>query len=205
MEQSSSGPPNRVPVVVALAGFTMWNRREAWWFLAAAIVAIVLVGSDPSHVRHAFGLALVVAVLARLSTLWRWFGVLRWGRIADIVGVDTAPDGEHNERIAHASGWNVQRRWYTGQIVISAVRFRVDDTAAHVFVRGLPFTDGVIVAHAMKPSNAMAISDFPIDLRLDGRGRWSVWFPGGYWRQVAATTALYAQVLVLFAGSFTLR
>lgn len=114
MEQSSSGPPNRVPAVIALAGFTMWNRREAWWFLAAAIVAIVLVGSDPPLVRYAFGLALVVAVLARLSTLWRWFGVLRWGRIADIVGVDTALDGDHNERIAHASGWNVQRRWYTG-------------------------------------------------------------------------------------------
>ncbi|WP_206490761.1 hypothetical protein [Rhodococcus sp. KRD162] len=191
LQSARTAPPHRVPPTVALAGATVWNRREAYWFLLAVIVPAACWSSHPALVPYIFAVVLTGAVAGRIGAIRRWWSMLRWGTIADIETVDTALRGDRNLRVAHATGWNVQRRWYTGTVTESAVRYRAGQARGHLFVRGLPFTTGVVLAHSKQPTSAMVISDFPCDLRLDGKGRWAASFPTGFWRQGLATTALY--------------
>ena len=191
LQSVRTDPPHRVPPTVLLAGATVWNRREAYWFLIAVIVPAACWSRYPTQVPYVFAFVLLGALVFRCRSIAWWVSVLRWGVIADVETVDTALRGGRNLRLAHATGWNVQRRWYTGVITESAVRYRAGDARGHLFVRGLPFTTGVVLAHSKNPGSAMAISDFPCDLQLDGRGRWAASFPSGFWRQALATAALY--------------
>ncbi|OZE92199.1 hypothetical protein CH302_24125 [Rhodococcus sp. 15-2388-1-1a] len=195
LQSSRTVPPHRVPPTVALAGATVWNRREAYWFLIAVIVPAACWSRYPALVPYVFAIVLLGASTFRVGTIVRWMSMLRWGVIADVETVDTALRGDRNLRLAHATGWTVQRRWYTGIVTESAVRYRAGDARGHLFVRGLPFTTGVVLAHSKRPSSAMAISDFPCDLQLDGKGRWAASFPTGFWRQALATTALYGYAI----------
>ncbi|MGV8872032.1 MAG: hypothetical protein ACOH2Q_05875 [Rhodococcus sp. (in: high G+C Gram-positive bacteria)] len=196
LQSVRTAPPHRVPPTVALAGATVWDRREACWFLVAVIVPAALWARYPALVPYVFAIVLLVALGRRIRAIARDVSMLRWGVIADVETVDTALRGDRNLRLAHATGWNVQRRWYTGVITESAVRYRVGEARGHLFVRGLPFTTGVILVHSKKPSTAQTISDFPCDLRLDGKGRWAASFPPGLWRQALATTAIYSYAVV---------
>ncbi|CCQ14774.1 Bacterio-opsin activator HTH domain protein [Rhodococcus sp. AW25M09] len=196
LQSARTDPPHRVPPTVALAGATVWNRREACWFLLAVIVPAACWSSHSALVPYVFAVVLLGALVLRVGTVMKWVSLLRWGMIADIESVDTALRGESNLRLAHATGWTVQRRWYTGVVTESAVRYRAGEARGHLFVRGLPFTTGVVLAHSKQPTFAMAISDFPCDLRLDGKGRWAASFPTGFWRQTLATAAMYAYAVV---------
>ncbi|MFI8567934.1 hypothetical protein ACIGGF_15380 [Rhodococcus sp. NPDC078407] len=191
LQSVRTDPPHRVPPTVLVAGATVWNRREAYWFLIAVIVLAACWSRYPTQVPYVFAFVLLGALVFRCRSIAWWVSVLRWGVIADVETVDTALRGGRNLRLAHATGWNVQRRWYTGVITESAVRYRAGDARGHLFVRGLPFTTGVVLAHSRQPSSAMAISDFPCDLQLDGRGRWAAALPRGFWLQALATAALY--------------
>ena len=198
---SRTAPPHRVPPTVVLAGATVWNRREAYGFLVAVIVSAACWAEHPTVVPYVFAIVLFGALVSRYRRIARWGSMLRWGVIADVDTVDTALRGESNLRLAHATGWNVQRRWYTGTVTESAVRYRAGASRGHLFVRGLPFTTGVVLAHSKQPASAMIISDFPCDLQLDGRGRWAASFPRGFWRQASATVAMYSCVVVGLALS----
>ncbi|MDV6262633.1 hypothetical protein [Rhodococcoides yunnanense] len=195
LQSARTVPPHRVPSTVVLAGATAWNRREAYWFLIAVIVPAACWSRYPALVPSVFAIVLLVALTLRARTIARWMSMLRWGAIADVETVDTALRGGRNLRLAHATGWNVQRRWYTGVVTESAVRYRAGEARGHLFVRGLPFTTGVVLAHSKQPSSAMAISDFPCDLQLDGTGRWAASFPRGFWRQALATSAMYGYTI----------
>ncbi|MDI9896255.1 hypothetical protein QM797_16130 [Rhodococcus sp. IEGM 1381] len=195
LQSAPTVPPHRVPSTVVLAGATAWKRREAYWFLVAVIVPAACWSRYPALVPYVFAIVLLVALTLRARTIARWMSMLRWGTIADVETVDTALRGDRNLRLAHATGWNVQRRWYTGVVTESAVRYRTGEARGHLFVRGLPFTTGVVLAHSKQPSSAMAISDFPCDLQLDGKGRWAASFPRGFWRQAVATSAMYGYVI----------
>ncbi|KQU56536.1 hypothetical protein ASG84_20475 [Rhodococcus sp. Leaf278] len=191
LQSARTAPPHRVPPTVALAGATVWSRREAYWFLIGVIVPAACWSRYPALVPYVFTVVLLIALGIRVGNCVRWMSMLRWGVIADVETVDTALRGAGNLHLAHATGWNVQRRWYTGIVTESAVRYRAGEAHGHLFVRGLPFTTGVVLAHSKQPSSAMAISDFPCDLYLDGKGRWAASFPKGFWKQALATVALY--------------
>ncbi|OZE32793.1 MULTISPECIES: hypothetical protein [unclassified Rhodococcus (in: high G+C Gram-positive bacteria)] len=195
LQFSRTVPPHRVPPTVAITGAAVWNRREAYWFLVAVIVPAACWSRFPTMVPYVFAIVLLGAVVFRSRRIAWWASMLRWGLIADVETVDTAPRGDRNLRLAHATGWNVQRRWYTGVVTESTVRYRAGEARGHLFVRGLPFTTGVVLAHSKNPGSAMAISDFPCDLQLDGRGRWAASFPPGFWRQALATSALYGYAM----------
>ncbi|MBY4130779.1 hypothetical protein HQO83_20505 [Rhodococcus fascians] len=198
---SRTAPPHRVPPTVVLAGATVWNRREAYGFLVAVIVSAACWAEHSAVVPYVFTIVLFGALVSRYRRISRWGSMLRWGVIADVDTVDSALRGAANLRLAHATGWNVQRRWYTGLLTESTVRYRAGDVRGHLFVRGLPFTTGVLIAHSKQPTAAMVISDFPCDLYLDGKGRWAASFPRGFWRQALATAAMYACVIVGLAQS----
>ncbi|OZE80364.1 hypothetical protein CH305_12325 [Rhodococcus sp. 15-649-2-2] len=191
LQSARTVPPHRVPSTAALAAATAWNRREAYWFLIAVIVPAACWSRYPELVPYLFAIVLFGALVCRWRRIGQWMSMLRWGVIADVETVDTALRGDRNLRLAHATGWNVQRRWYTGVVTESAVRYRAGEARGHLFVRGLPFTTGVVLVHSKQPAAAMVISDFPCDLQLDGKGRWAASFPHGFWRQALATTALY--------------
>ncbi len=195
LQSARTVPPHRVPSTAALAAATAWNRREAYWFLIAVIVPAACWSRYPALVPYMFAIVLLGALVLRCRRIGQWMSMLRWGVIADVETVDTALRGDRNLRLAHATGWNVQRRWYTGVVTESAVRYRVGDSCGHLFVRGLPFTTGVVLAHSKQPAAAMVISDFPCDLQLDGKGRWAASFPQGFWRQALATVALYGYAI----------
>ena len=201
LQSSRTVPPHRVPPTVALAGATVWNRREAYWFLIAVIVPAACWSEYPTVVPYVFAIVLLGALVFRCRRIVWWVSMLRWGVIADVESVDTALRGDRNLRLAHATGWNVQRRWYTGVVTQSTVRYRAGEARGHLFVRGLPFTNGVVLAHSKQPSCAMAISDFPCDLQLDGKGRWAASFPRGFWLQALATSAMYGYTVAGLALS----
>lgn len=195
LQSFRTAPPHRVPPTAALAAATAWNRREAYWFLVTVIVPAACWSRYPELVPYMFVVVLLGASAIRVSAVARWVSMLRWGVIAEVETVDTALRGDHNLRLAHATGWSVQRRWYTGAVTESAVRYRAGEARGHLFVRGLPFTTGVVLAHSKQTAAAMVVSDFPCDLRLDARGRWAASFPHGFWRQAVATVALYGYAI----------
>ncbi|MDI9932972.1 hypothetical protein QM588_21340 [Rhodococcus sp. IEGM 1354] len=195
VQSSRTVPPYRVPPTVLIAAATVWNRREAYWFLVAVIVPAACWSRYPALVPYMFAIVLFGALVFRCRRIASWVSMLRWGVIAHVETVDTALRGDHNLRLAHATGWNVQRRWYTGPLTESTVRYRAGDARGHLFARGLPFTTGVVLAHSKQPSSAMAVSDFPCDLQLDGTGCWAATFPQGFWRQASVTVALYGYAI----------
>ena len=205
VQSSRTVPPYRVPPTVLVAVATVWNRREAYWFLVAVIVPAACRSRYPALVPYMFAIVLFGALVFRYRRIASGVSMLRWGVIAHVETVDTALRGDRNLRLAHATGWNVQRRWYTGPLTESTVRYRAGDARGHLFVRGLPFTTGVVLAHSKQPASAMVISDFPCDLQLDGKGRWAATFPQGFWRQASATVALYGYAVAGLAVSLGYR
>ena len=100
LQSARTAPPHRVPPTVALAGATVWNRREAYWFLLAVIVPAACWSSHPALVPYIFAVVLTGAVAGRIGAIRRWWSMLRWGTIADIETVDTALRGDRNLRVA---------------------------------------------------------------------------------------------------------
>ena len=135
VQSSRTVPPYRVPPTVLVAVATVWNRREAYWFLVAVIVPAACWSRYPALVPCMFAIVLFGALVFRYRRIASWVSMLRWGVIAHVETVDTALRGDRNLRLAHATGWNVQRRWYTGPLTESTVRYRAEDARGHLFVR----------------------------------------------------------------------
>lgn len=197
MDDAAHDRPRWVPLSVPLAGVLAWDWRESFAVLMVLAIGVGLWIRVPELIPLVLLALLSGCVSVRARRIAAWMRVLRWARVADVVTVDTASAGAVTRRISHARGWNVQRRWYTGEILVSTVRYTVEGEHGYVSVRGLEYADGVIVASSKDPSTALCISDFPCDLRLDGRGRWTASLPRGFWGGGAATAAMY---LLLVAG-----
>jgi hypothetical protein len=191
--------PRWVPLSVPLTGLLRWDWRESYVVLLAFVVpGVVLARSPVLFSALAIGL-LCLGTAVRIGQVYRWWTLLRHGHVVAAESVRTEIAGSGTARLSHATGWRVQRGWYTGEITDSVVAYSVGEQQRALVVRGLPYTSGVLVAHPSRPE-ALCVSAFPFDIALDDG--WSASVPRQFWGGAAATAALYgglAAAAVIYA------
>ncbi|QIG45608.1 hypothetical protein G5V58_25265 [Nocardioides anomalus] len=174
-----SGPPRRVPLAFRLAALEL-----PFWGLFAiglavlAPLALWILSPVARAVALLLGVPLLLWLVARRAA-YR-IGLLRWGAVATVIRVTAAPDvtSSTNWPVRRASGWDVSTVLATGRGTRTTVRYRLDGRSGKVYLHGLPYTDGVVLADSRDPQRALVVSQFAhsVEPGVDGqyRGRLSV-------------------------------
>lgn len=183
-----------VPLSVPVTGLLHWDWRESYVVLLAFVVpGVVLARSPVLFSALAIGLV-VLGAGTRIRRSAGWWRLLRHGRVVAAESVQTTTSGSGTVHLAHATGWGVQRGWYTGEITDSVIAYSVAEQRRTLVIRGLPYTSGVIVAHPSRPE-ALCVGTFPFDVNLSESGRWVVSVPRQIIGGAVATAALYGGVV----------
>ncbi|WP_236077648.1 hypothetical protein [Rhodococcus sp. P1Y] len=184
----------RVPLMVPITGTLSWDWRESYVVLLALVVPGVVLLHFPGLAPVLLIGLVAVGLARRFRGIARWWHLLRSGEVVTIDSVETTAAGNGTVRLAHATGWRVERGWFTGEITDSVLTYLVDDQPRTLTVRGLPYTSGIVLAHAER-LDALCVSAFPFDIRIGESDRWSVSVTPMFWAGAAATTALYASLV----------
>lgn len=177
--------------MVPVAGMLLWDWRESYVVLLALVVPGVLILRFPVLVPVIPLVLVAVGLGVRVRTVAGWWRLLRSGEVVTVDGVEESTDGSGTVRVAHATGWRVERGWFTGALTDSTITYTIAEQERSLALRGLPYTSGVILAHPSRP-DAVCVSAFPFDLRLRENERWSVSIASTFWFGALATAALYA-------------
>lgn len=202
MSDSPREKSRRVPIVAPLTGSLTWDWRESYAVLLAFVVPAALWMRVPSLIPVVFFGLIAVGAGLRIRRMSSWWPLLRRGVPVSADTVETTKTGHGTFHLAHATGWRVHRGWFTGDVTTSLVGCALGEQERTAEVRGLPYTDGVILAHPDAPK-AMCVSRFPFDLSMRDDGRWLASVPPGFWFGAAATTAVYG--LLALGGVMTTR
>lgn len=185
----------RVPLLVPVAGILRWDWRESY----AVLLAVVVPGALLVRVPILFPILAVGLVLAgiglRVYRISGWWRLLRSGQVVPVDSVRASATKNGNVLLSHATGWRVQRGWYTGEIVDSVLAFTISDVHRSLEIHGLPYTSGIVLAHPTRPE-AQCVSAFPFDIALRDDNRWSVTVPRGFWTGGTATVVLYGMLVL---------
>jgi hypothetical protein len=171
-----------------------------WTLFALLMLAVPL----PVLTKHVPIAGLVVGVVIAGSFLVRhvWQAhvrnaLLRWGEVAEVTGSHLLARGTYytgttvqNTRLSQANGWHVTRRTYSGPISRTRIDYRINGTPASMVLRGLAYTNGVVLADPRKPSRALCVSSFPYDVEPDANGNWPGRVTAGLLAWSVATTLL---------------
>lgn len=202
-------PPRGVPTAFRLAGVS-WKWWEAFAILMTFTAPIALWIFLPQTLPIPFIGLLVVIAVYRTRALGVRSHVLKWGKVATVTGVNTVSVGTYfsgvtysNVRLARATGWIVERQWYSGPGHVTDVSYTLDGAAGSIRIRGLPYTTGVILASTKDPSKAMCVSDFPYDLDVDSNGEWVPTVRPGVWIGACASILVYAALALGAAWSIS--
>ncbi len=197
-----SDPPRPVPAAFRLAGLS-WKWWEAFAILMTFTAPIALWLFVPKTLPIPFVGLLVVIAVTRIRAIGNRSHVLKWGTVAVVTGVDRVSVGTYfsgitynNVRLAQATGWTVERRWYSGPGHVTDVAYTVDGVAGSIRVRGLPYTSGVILASTKNPAKARCVSDFPYDLDVDSSGDWVSTVRPAVWIGACASLLVYAALVL---------
>ncbi|MFN2518030.1 MAG: hypothetical protein ABR604_03145 [Jatrophihabitantaceae bacterium] len=170
--------PRRVPV-----GFRLVVLPWSWWTVFAlfmmAVAPIAIWALLPIAGAVAAGATFLAIALLRARRYRLQIALLRWGEVATVrtagklsVGTYYSGTTYSNVRLAQAHGWQVERRWYSGPSTTTKIDYELGGTPGQLTLRGLPYDDGVILAHSKKPGRALCVSSFPYDLDRDPDGNW---------------------------------
>ncbi len=182
-------PPRHVPFAFKVATFDLKVVElfalavgsvaglALWWAVDAAL-PVALVGA-----------CLVIAFL-RVRKYVRRIGMLKWGKVATVTNSDLTSQGTYysgttyqNMFLRQAQGWDVTSRLYSGPGSKTEVQYSLDGQNGVLNVKGLPYTNGVVLADSRKPSRAMVVSQFPYSVKPDESGNYvgqlSAWRWGG--------------------------
>jgi hypothetical protein len=171
--------PRRVPVRFVLAELLPFR----WWYVFAmflvAIPPIALWIAKPELLAPA---AIVTLVVIYGFQLWRArtrLALLRWGRVAQIIGASITSRGSYysgttysNVWLPQAHGWTVTRQLWSGPSTSTAVRYALDGQQHQLKLSGRSYDDGVILADERHPDRALCVSSFAYDLDRDDSGNW---------------------------------
>ncbi|WP_072802998.1 hypothetical protein [Rhodococcoides yunnanense] len=197
MSVSPRDVPRWVPITVPLTGALRWDWRESYSVFVAFAVPVLLWIHVPVLLPGAFFGLIALGAGIRIRRIASWWPLLRSGEVASVDSVERWTTGAGTVTLSHATGWRVHRGWFTGDITTSRVGYTAADRRGNLEIRGLPYTDGVILAHPTAPK-AMCVSEFPFDLNDNENGRWSASVPPRFWAGAAATAAVY--LLLVLGG-----
>ena len=196
-----SEPPRRVPIAFRLAGLS-WKWWEAFAVLMTLTTPLAVWLFWPSTLPIPFIVLLLGAAIFRSRSVGIRTSVLKWGKVATVTAVNTASVGTYfsgttynNIRLAQATGWTVERQWYSGPGHTTDIEYTVDGASGMMRMHGLPYTSGVIIASTKDPSKALCVSDFPYDLDVDSNGDWVSTVRPGLWLGACATVTMYAALV----------
>jgi Protein of unknown function (DUF3060) len=174
-----SEPPRRVPISFILAELLPFR----WWYLFAmfmvAIPAIIVWITNP-ELAAPVAVAVLVAIYAfQLWTARKRLALLKWGRVATVVGSDVTSRATYysgttwsNVWLPQAHGWHVTRELWSGRNVKTMLRYSLDSYQGELKISGRSYDDGVVLADSRHPERALCVSSFAYDLDRDDAGDW---------------------------------
>ena len=171
--------PRRVPLRFVLAEMLPFR----WWYLFAlfmvAIPPIIVWITNPRLLAPAAAAVLVAIYAVHLWTARRRLPLLRWGRVAQVTGVEVLSRGTYyggmtysNVWLPQAHGWTVTRQLWSGPGTTTLIRYDLEGHQGELKLRGRAYDDGVILADPRHPDRALCVSSFPYDLNRDETGNW---------------------------------
>jgi hypothetical protein len=175
--------PRSVPL-----GFRLVVLPWSWWTL----FALLMITTAPIALWITFPPSgAVAAVVAAVAVLGFWLrkdarrlSLLRWGEVATVVSADLASVGTYysgvtyqNVRLPQAHGWEVTRQWYSGPGTTTKITYELRGTRGELVLHGLPYDNGVILAHSKHPERALCVSSFPYELHRGADGNWASALP----------------------------
>ena len=171
--------PRRVPGSFALAECLRWSWWNVWAMFGIGVGGMAAWIFAPRAFALVGTVTLVVIALVRLRAARERFALLRWGKVADVVGTSVIREGTYysgttynNMIIPVAHGWLVERSVYNGPKVVTRIRYRLGGSEHELIFGGRAYEDGVILAHSRQPELALCVSSFPYDLHCDNDGNW---------------------------------
>jgi hypothetical protein len=170
-------PPRRVPLSFRLASLWSWSWWEAFAILMVIVAPIAVWGFFPWTIPAALILGLLAIAVVRGRKYVRRMGLLKWGKVATVTNIDEISRGTYysgttynNMLVRQANGWDVTKQMYSGPASTTKVEYSLDGAAGEVTLRGLPYTNGVILADSRKPGRALCVSSFSFPVRPNANG-----------------------------------
>ena len=205
---SLAEPPRPVPFTFRLATFDL-SVAELFILFVGAIAG----GFFWLTVDYAAPIALVAASVTiavfRVRKYVRRIGMLKWGKVATVTNSGETSRGTYysgttvqNLFMRQASGWDATSNLYSGPVSVTKVQYTLDGRDGSLEVKGLPYTNGVVLADSREPSRAMVVSQFPYSVKPDQSGNYvgtlSAWRWGGVIATlVVETTLVYVTVVAV--------
>ena len=192
MSVSPRARTRRVPLTVPLTGLLLWDWRESYVVLVVLVLPGVLYVRMPVLLPIVLGAVTVAGLGVRIRRISEWWLLLRTGHVVVPDGVVHTTVEAGTTHLAHATGWDVHRGWFTGDIADNVIAYTVDGQSRTLHFRGLPYTSGVILARSDK---ALCINVFPFDARSSD-DRWNISIPRTALMGMPATIALYGGLVM---------
>lgn len=202
-----SPPPRRVPTAFRLAELLPFRWRYVWTLFIVAVPPIALWIQLPWAFAVTAVLTLAGVYAAQLRGARIRLGLLKWGRVAQVVDAEKLPRAKYygattryNVYLPVARGWTVTRQRYSGPNTKTRVRYTLDGQQGDLVLRGREYVDGVILADQRNPARARCVTAFPYDLGRDQTGNWI----GRLGPRLWVATACWSVVVIgwlLLAGS----
>jgi hypothetical protein len=194
-----------------------WKYRAmllpwSWWtvftLFMVAVSPIALWAWIPLAAAGTAGLTFLVIVVLRGRRDRLQLSLLKWGDVADVISAEVVSVGTYysgttyqNVRLPQAHGWHVERRWYSGPSTSTKITYQVNNQQGVLGLHGLPYDNGVILAHPQHPDRALCVSAWAYDLDRDLDGNWTGKLPV---RAVLGSVAMTLVLLTWTAGMVTL-
>ena len=194
-------PPRSLPFSFRLATFDL-SVLELFGLamFAVAPIALWIFSAD----ARAAGLVLAVlgVVVFRVRRYVRRVRILKWGKVATVTNSDLLSRGTYysgttyqNMYLRQANGWDVTGQLYSGPGSKTEVSYSLDGQNGSVTVRGLPYTNGVVLADSRKPTRAMVVSQFPYSVKPDETGQFVGTLSAWRWGGIIATLVIEATLV----------
>jgi hypothetical protein len=172
-------PPRTIPAVFWLAESLPFR----WWYIWTLFIVAVAPIAVWLQLPKAFAAVAVVTLAgiygAQLYSARVRLGLLKWGRVATVTGIETLSRARYysgttwyNVYLPMAHGWTVTRQRWSGPNTKTAVHYALDGRAGNLVVRGREYVDGVILADERNPARARCVTSFAYDLDRDDTGNW---------------------------------
>jgi hypothetical protein len=183
MKKTDNGlapPPRRIPMTFRLAELLPFR----WWYVLTlfivAIPPIALWIQQPRVFAAVAVLTLAGIYATQVCGARIRLGLLKWGRVANVIDSETLSDATHYRRTTRynvhlpiAHGWTVTRQRYSGPNTTTHLRYVLDGQQGDLVLRGREYVDGVILADGRNPARARCVTAFAYDLDRDETGNWA--------------------------------
>jgi hypothetical protein len=194
-------PPRSVPLTFRLATFDL-NVWEIFGILIGAVAPMAVWMTSDDALAGALVAGVLVIAFFRVRKYLRRIRILKWGKVATVTNSDEISRGTYysgttyqNMFMRQASGWDITSRLYSGPGSTTVVQYSLDGQNGSLKVRGLPYTNGVVLADSRKPTRAMVVSQFPYSVKPDESGRYVGTLSAWRWGGIIATLVFEATLV----------